>query len=76
MVVMEFGMGGTASGSHRQVTKMEIWRSSEEPAAAFAMSMSMGANQLIQPKDIDVSALFLLFNNNGFSLTKGTGRAV
>ena len=52
---MEFGMGGTASGSHRQVTKMEMWRSSEEPAAAFAMSMSMGANQLIQPKDMNIS---------------------
>ena len=42
------GMVGTPSGSHRHVTKMEMWTSSELAAAALAMSASNG-NHLISP---------------------------
>lgn len=69
---MEFGIGGTASGSQRQVTKMDMWRSSDEFAATFAMSISMGANQLMHPKDVLYQHTHKMYL--GISLTKGTDR--
>lgn len=45
MVTSLLGIGGTAEGSQRHVTKMEICKSREElDATVLAMSMSMGEN--------------------------------
>ena len=49
IVMSELGMSGIASGSQIQVTKTEMWRSSDVPSAMFAISMSIGANHCMDP---------------------------
>ena len=47
------GIGGTAEGSQRQVTKMDMWRSSDgEGATVLAMSMSMGENHSMHAEKV------------------------
>jgi hypothetical protein len=48
VVTVEFGIAGNVGVSHRQVTKIEIWRSSDDSsAAASAISISKGETHCI-----------------------------
>ena len=52
-MTVEFGNTGTASGSQRHVTKMEMCKSMVLFDAAVAISISMGANHSIWPVKVD-----------------------
>jgi len=61
MLTTIFGIEGTASGLHRQVTKTDMCRSRFEPgvAAVLAISVSCGANHSIQPVDVELALVRL-----------------
>jgi len=60
-ITVELGITGTASGSQRHVTKIEMCKSMVLLDAAVAISISMGANHSICPIKVDQDGMLQPF---------------